>query len=92
MGLSTEQKVDHENRPQISVDVKIIVSEKGHIVHDTKGNEVKKTAEEILVHEIVGHAAPTLVDTETGNAVKNENIVRKELYLLEREDEDDHNE
>ena len=40
--------------------------------------------------EIVGHAAPTLVDTETGNAVKNENIVRKELYLLERED--DHNE
>lgn len=29
---------------------------------------------------------------DTGNAVKNENIVRKELNLPEREDEDDHKE
>ena len=72
--------------------VKTVVSEKGHLVHDTEGNEVKKTAEEVLIHEIVGHAAPALVGTETGNAVKNENIVRKELKLPEREDEDEHNE
>ena len=72
------------------MNVKTIVSEKGHIVHDTKGNEVKKPAGEVLIHEIVGHAAPAIVGTETGNAVENENIVRRELNLSEREDEEKH--
>jgi hypothetical protein len=85
MGGGLTDKTDKTN-------VKTVVSEKGHLVHDTKGNEVIKTAEEVLIHEIVGHAAPVLVGTETGNAVKNENIVRKELNLPEREDEDDHKE
>ncbi len=76
----------------IKTDIKTIVSEKGHVVHDTKGNEVKKQAAEILIHEIVGHAAPALVGSETGNAVKNENIVRRELKLPERDDEKNHNE
>ncbi|MBR3075932.1 MAG: hypothetical protein IKH11_09315 [Bacteroidales bacterium] len=51
---------------------------------------MKKPAGEVLIHEIVGHAAPAIVGTETGNAVKNENIVRKELDLPERVDEKDH--
>jgi len=72
------------------MDVKTIVSEKGHIVHDTEGNEVKKAAGEVLIHEIVGHAAPVIAGTETGNAVKNENIVRKELNLPERVEEEKH--
>ena len=76
----------------IKTDIKTIVSEKGHVVHDTKGNEVKKQAAEILIHEIVGHATPALVGSETGNAVKNENIVRRELKLPERDDEKNHNE
>ena len=76
----------------IKTNVKTIVSDKGHIVHDTQGNEIKKTAAEVLIHEIVGHAAPSIVGTETGNAVKNENIVRRELFLPEREDEENHNE
>lgn len=76
----------------IKTNVKTIVSDKGHIVHDTQGNEIKKSAAEVLIHEIVGHAAPTIVGTETGNAVKNENIVRRELFLPEREDEENHNE
>lgn len=54
--------------------------------------KVKKSAAEVLIHEIVGHAAPRIAGTETGNAVKNENIVRKELNLPEREDEENHNE
>ena len=57
------------------------------MVHDTNGNEVKKPAAEVLIHEIVGHAAPTLAGSETGNAVKNENIVRRELGLPERIDD-----
>ncbi len=72
--------------------VKIVVSEKGNMVHDTNGNEVKKPAAEVLIHEIVGHAAPTLAGSETGNAVKNENIVRRELGLPERIDEENHEE
>jgi len=47
---------------------------------------------EVLIHEIVGHAAPTIVDTETGNAVENENIVRRELKLPERIEEEKHHE
>ena len=43
-----------------------------------------------IIHEIVGHAAPALVGSETGNAVENENIVRKELNLQEREKEVNH--
>ena len=74
------------------MDVKTIVSEKGHIVHDTEGNEVKKAGGEVLIHEIVGHAAPAIAGTETGNAVKNENIVRKELNLPERVEEEKHHE
>ena len=74
----------------IKTNVKTVVSEKGHLVHDSNGNELKKTAAEVLIHEIVGHAAPAIAGTETGNAVKNENIVRKELDLPERKDEENH--
>ena len=45
---------------------------------------------EVLIHEIVGHAAPAIAGSETGNAVENENIVRKELNLQEREKEANH--
>ena len=68
------------------------MSKNGYIAHDTNGNEVKKPAGEVLIHEIVGHAVPAIVGTETGNAVKNENIVRRELNLPERVDEEKHNE
>ena len=70
--------------------VKTVVSGKDHLVHDTEGNIIKKSVAEILIHEIVGHAAPVLVGTETGNAIKNENIIRKELGLPEREIDDMH--
>ena len=76
----------------VKTNVKTLVSEKGHMVHDSEGNKIKKTSAEVLIHEIVGHAAPAIVGTETGNAVKNENIVRKELNLPERADEENHKE
>lgn len=52
--------------------------------------DVKKSGGEVLIHEIVGHAAPAIAGSETGNAVENENIVRKELNLQEREKEANH--
>lgn len=73
-------------------DIKTVVTGKDHIVHDTNGNELKKTGGEVLIHEIVGHAAPVLAGSETGNAVDNENVVRKELGLQEREREENHEE
>ena len=73
-------------------DIKTVVTGKDHIVHDTNGNELKKTGGEVLIHEIVGHAAPVLAGSETGNEVDNENVVRKELGLQEREREENHEE
>ena len=82
-GGLTDSKTDKTN-------VKTVVSGNGHTVHDTKGNELVKPAGEVLIHEIVGHAAPAIVGSETGNAVKNENIVRRELNLPERVEEEKH--
>lgn len=38
----------------------------------------------------VREPSPDPLGTETGNAIKNENNVRKELFLPEREDEESH--
>lgn len=39
-----------------------------------------------MMHELIGHALPKIIDADysTGDAVENENIVRKELGLRER--------
>jgi RHS repeat-associated protein len=46
---------------------------------DTKGNPLRSEGADILMHELVGHAIPISVIGDTGNAVENENKVRKEL-------------
>ena len=50
---------------RVGENIKTVVSDKGHKVHDVNGNEMIKPAGEVLIHEIVGHAAPTIVGTET---------------------------
>jgi RHS repeat-associated protein len=45
---------------------------------DENGKPLKDKAEDILSHELVGHAIPFIAGTDTGNAVKNENKVRAE--------------
>jgi len=45
-------------------------------VKDTNGQPLRDTASDILAHELVGHAIPYTVGTDTGDAVKNENKVR----------------
>jgi len=43
---------------------------------DTKGAPLVDQPADILAHELVGHAIPAIVGTDTGNAVQNENKVR----------------
>ena len=46
---------------------------------DTEGNTLTDGPEEILMHELVGHAIPAIVGSDTGNAVQNENKARAEF-------------
>lgn len=50
------------------------------------GSTTKYTPEEILMHELVGHAIPMLLSVTGGSAIFNENTIRKELRLNEREE------
>jgi RHS repeat-associated protein len=46
---------------------------------DTDGKALRDKPADILAHELVGHAIPWTVGSDTGNAVENENKVRKEF-------------
>jgi RHS repeat-associated protein len=50
-----------------------------HNLLDTEGAELKDRVADGLVHELVGHAIPAIVGSDTGNAIKNENKVRAQL-------------
>ena len=45
---------------------------------DTNGQPLSDKPADILAHELVGHAIPAIVGSDTGNAVSNENKVRSE--------------
>ncbi|NNV55079.1 hypothetical protein GD597_06390 [Panacibacter sp. KCS-6] len=47
-------------------------------LQDTEGKQLRDNPADILAHELVGHAIPKAVKSDTGNAVENENKVRKE--------------
>ncbi len=49
---------------------------------------VRYSPEEILLHELVGHAIPAKLKKTKGSAIKNENVVREELNLEKRKDTD----
>jgi uncharacterized protein RhaS with RHS repeats len=67
-----------EKTDRITADV-IISGKENKDLKDTKGNPLRDEAADILAHELVGHAIPRIVGTDTGNAVENENKVRKQL-------------
>jgi RHS repeat-associated protein len=46
-------------------------------VKDTEGGQLRDKPADILAHELVGHAIPKAVSSDTGNAVTNENKVRQ---------------
>jgi hypothetical protein len=45
---------------------------------DVGGNQLRDDPDDILAHELVGHAIPHIVGSDTGNAVDNENKVRSQ--------------
>lgn len=49
------------------------------VLKDSNGQPLRDNPADILAHELVGHAIPNTVKSDTGNAVDNENKVRKEL-------------
>ena len=60
---------------------------------DKDGNSISDKPEYILAHEIAGHAEPRLNKKKNGkvvNAVKIENIIRRETNEKERKDEPNH--
>jgi RHS repeat-associated protein len=57
---------------------------------DKDGQPLLYKASDILLHEMVGHGLPMMGYPNTGNAIKNENTVRKSLGLPERENEEYH--
>ena len=63
----------------------------GNVINE-KGKIMKQSAADILMHELVGHAIPRIAPSriDTGNAIKNENIIRKELNVEERKEDEDH--
>ena len=73
-----------------NIDVRITGKE--HNVINEKGEIMKQSAADILMHELVGHAIPRIAPSriDTGNAKKNENIIRKELNVEEREEDEAH--
>jgi len=63
-----------------AVDQLVIISGNENVnLKDTKGNPLTDTAADILLHELVGHAIPHIVGSDTGNAVENENKARAEM-------------
>lgn len=48
-------------------------------IQTSTGAPLTETPASILIHELVGHAIPSAVGSDTGNAVSNENKVRIEL-------------
>lgn len=59
---------------------------------DTSGKPLLQTVADILLHELLGHAIPLIVGSDTGNAVDNENKARNQLKQLLRQASPDHRE
>jgi hypothetical protein len=69
----------------------VVISGNSYVgLRDAKGNSLRDTPADILAHELVGHAIPKIVGSDTGNAIDNENKVRREVQDgSERERGDD---
>ena len=62
-----------------------MLGKKGSDGHGLNGDPLYMTPAQILMHELVGHAIPQIGIGDTGNAIDNENKVRLELGLPQRE-------
>ena len=86
-GVTFKEVDEDKNKSAI-----IFITGKNSSILDHEGNTLFQTPAEILMHEFVGHGIPYLVKSETGNAVDNENNVRRELGRPLRLSDPDHHE
>jgi RHS repeat-associated protein len=75
-----------------STGLQITVSGHRNVIIEDNGYMFPEGPNETLMHELVGHAIPFFVGTDTGNAVENENKVRRENGLPLRPSEPNHHE
>lgn len=88
-GVTTAQAFRNNKTGKVSYDVNVIISGNANDkLKDQEDKVLEDEAADILYHEIVGHAAaPKVLGADTGNAINNENKIRKELNKpLRRED------
>ena len=69
-----------------------VLDSKNLKLKDVDGKAIRDDPADILAHELVGHAIPNMVGSDTGNAVENENKVRDEVGSGLRMAEPDHKE
>jgi RHS repeat-associated protein len=69
-----------------------VMDEANQNLKDESGKPLIDSPKHILMHELVGHAIPNAVGSDSGNAVTNENRVRTELDEPLRKAEKDHGE
>ena len=69
--------------------VNVVISDRQHFVKNKNHTTLWQMPEDILMHELIGHAIPKIIKTDynTGDAIENENIIRRELKKEERNDE-----
>ncbi len=90
-GVTVSMMKIYKNTKEKSHDITTTISGKSRQgLKDQSGNALEDGPAEILSHEIVGHAAPKVLGSDTGNAVENENKVRLQLNKPLRERDDGH--
>ena len=90
-GVTVSLTKIYNNPKGKSHDITITISGKSRQgLKDQNGNALEDGPAEILSHEIVGHAAPKVLGSDTGNAIENENKVRLQLDKPLRERDDSH--
>ena len=78
-GVTLSQRYRQNGKTFYEVEI-ILTGHPYDKIEDTDGNQLEDGPEWIFVHEFAGHAAPkTDAGTDTGNAIDNENKIRKEL-------------
>ena len=89
--ISVSQKGDGATYYINEKEIGSVITGKSHVVYDKNNQPLEQSPADILMHEIFGHAIPKVInaDYSTGNAIKNENIIRRELNLKERIENED---
>ena len=83
-GVTTAKAFRNNKTGKASYDVNVIISGNANDkLKDQEDKVLEDEAADILYHEIVGHAAPKVLGTDTGNAINNENKIRKKIKTFE---------